>query len=289
VQQSEQYKASLRCVHQLSLILELCEGDTTRRRGPTGDEVGGATTPLRQAGRVRWTVQTVEVLLCGAWVDWHGRSGCRRSSSASPSFPPARDRSRLAPLDPQELVLKHQQPLTKSLVALVTPPSASVTSPVKPGRPARALIARILVTLLRRGDTKHLFDLAQSLLRCLNGSDTKGAPDREKEWRIAAAYVLGEVYAGFGQQVMSLYIEIVMATTRVFRTSSHPVILRHAALVCLRKVISVVARSMSDQTTRDTLKALRAGLGDKAGAIVRGCAEVRPLCSACLRARPSRN
>ncbi|GAA5857242.1 hypothetical protein JCM9279_001817 [Rhodotorula babjevae] len=174
---------------------------------------------------------------------------------------------------PQELVLKHQQPLAKSLVALVTPPAASATPPVKPGRPARALIARILVTLLRRGDTKNLFDLAQSLLRCLNGSETKGAPEREKEWRIAAAYVLGEVYAVFGQQVMSLYIEIVMATTRVFRTSSYPVILRHAALACLGKVISVVARSMSDQTTRDTLKALRAGLADKAGAIVRGCAD----------------
>ncbi|GAA5946756.1 hypothetical protein JCM3775_005235 [Rhodotorula graminis] len=174
---------------------------------------------------------------------------------------------------PQDVVLKHQQPLTKSLVALVTPPAPSATHPVKPGRPARALISRIFVTLLRRGDTKNLFDLAQSLLRCLNGSETKGAPEREKEWRIGAAYVLGEVYAAYGQQVMSLYVEIVMATTRIFRTSSYPVILRHAALVCLRKVISVVARSMSDQTTRDTLKALRAGLADKAGAIVRGCAD----------------
>lgn len=32
---------------------------------------------------------------------------------------------------------------------------------------------------------------------------------------------------------------------------------------------------MSDQTIKDTLKALRAGLSDKAGAIARECAEVR--------------
>ncbi|BGP50956.1 hypothetical protein JCM10450v2_006882 [Rhodotorula kratochvilovae] len=174
---------------------------------------------------------------------------------------------------PQDIVLKHQQDLTKSLVALVTPPAPSATAPVKPGRPARALIARILVALLRRGDHKGLFDLAQSLLRALNGSDTKGAPEREKEWRIAAAHALGEVYAVHGQHVMSLYIEIVLTTTRIFRTASHPVILRHAALACLRKVITVVARSLSEQTTRDTLKALRAGLADKAGAVVRGCAD----------------
>lgn len=192
------------------------------------------------------------------------------SRSSEPHFP------RLTfPSRPQEVVLKHQAALTKSLVGLVTPPSPSTTPTVKPGRPARALIARILVALLRRGDTKNLFDLAQSLLRALNGNELKGAPEREKEWRIAAAYILGEVYSVHGQQVMSLYIEIVMATTRVFRTSSYPVILRHAALVCLRKVLHVVARSMSDQTTRDTLKALRTGLADKAGAVVRGCADVR--------------
>ncbi|GAA6050947.1 hypothetical protein JCM3770_005337 [Rhodotorula araucariae] len=173
----------------------------------------------------------------------------------------------------QDVVQRHQQRLTQALVALVTPPSQPSAAGVKPGRPARALIARILVALLRRGDPKGLFDLAQSLLKALNASDAKGAPDRDKEYRIAAAHALGDVYAVHGQHIMSLYIEIVLSTTRIFRTASHPVILRHAALACLRKVIVVVARSMSDQTTRDTLKALRAGLADKAGAVVRGCAD----------------
>lgn len=49
--------------------------------------------------------------------------------------------------------------------------------------------------------------------------------------------------------------------------------MRHSALVCLRKVLHVVAKSMSDQTIKDTLKALKTGLSEKAGALVRGSAE----------------
>lgn len=82
------------------------------------------------------------------------------------------------------------------------PPSpTSTASTVKPGRPARALVARILILVFSRGDSKGLFDVAQSLLRGMNGSEAKGAPEREKEWRIASAYVLGELYAVFGSQV----------------------------------------------------------------------------------------
>ncbi|GAA5989051.1 hypothetical protein JCM10908_006285 [Rhodotorula pacifica] len=179
---------------------------------------------------------------------------------------------------PKEAIFREQPQLLKSLLGLVQPPpplgvSGTAPSAVKPGRPARALIARIIVTVLTRGDQKSLYDVAQSLLRGVNGSETKGAPEREKEWRIASTYVLGEVYAVFGSQVMSLYIDIVTTTTRIFRSTSFPVILRHSALVCLRKVLDVVAKSMSDQTTKETLKALKTGVGEKAGAIVRGSAD----------------
>ncbi|GAA5882646.1 hypothetical protein JCM3774_004088 [Rhodotorula dairenensis] len=179
----------------------------------------------------------------------------------------------------KEAIFREQPQLLKALLALVQPPvpttAAQAPAPpaVKPGRPARALIARIIVTILTRGDQKSLYDVAQTLLRGINGTDTKGAPEREKEWRIASTYVLGEVYAVFGSQVMSLYIDIVTTTTRIFRSTSYPVILRHSALVCLRKVLEVVAKSMSDQTIKDTLKALKTGLAEKAGAIVRGSAD----------------
>ncbi|BGP10695.1 hypothetical protein JCM10049v2_006587 [Rhodotorula toruloides] len=175
---------------------------------------------------------------------------------------------------PEATLFAEQANLTKALVALVTPPSPTSTAPtVKPGRPARALVARILILVFSRGDSKGLFDVAQSLLRGMNGSEAKGAPEREKEWRIASAYVLGELYAVFGSQIMSLYIELIQATTRIFRTTSSAVIVRFSALVCLRKVIVVAAKSMSDQTVKDVMKTLKAGLSEKAGAIVRGSAD----------------
>ncbi|GAA5974285.1 hypothetical protein JCM11641_006712 [Rhodosporidiobolus odoratus] len=177
---------------------------------------------------------------------------------------------------PPDVIPAHQPTLTATLLSLVTTPPAPSSSPstntVKPGRPARALIARILLALLQRGDSKHAFDIAQTLLRAMNVSETKGALEREKEWRIACADVLGKVYSVFGSQIMSLYLDILSTTTRIFRTTSFPVILRYSALVCLRKTLVVVAKSMSDQTVKDTVKVLRGGLGEKAGAIVRACA-----------------
>ena len=109
--------------------------------------------------------------------------------------------------DTQEAIFREQPQLLKALLGLIQPPppptvaAAAAASSVKPGRPARALIARIVILVLTRGDQKSLYDVAQSLLRGVNGSETKGAPEREKEWRIACTFVLGEVYAVFGSQV----------------------------------------------------------------------------------------
>lgn len=142
----------------------------------------------------------------------------------------------------QEAIFREQPQLLKALLTLVQPPLPTApTPPVKPGRPARALIARIITVVLARGDQKSLYDVAQSLLRGVNGTEGKGALEREKEWRIACTYILGEVYAAFGSQVreaptrrcfcssqvllhraqiMSLYNDIVTATIRIARTTS---------------------------------------------------------------------
>ncbi|GAA6010487.1 hypothetical protein JCM11491_006962 [Sporobolomyces phaffii] len=184
---------------------------------------------------------------------------------------------------PETVVHSEQSNLTAALLSLVTPPApASNAATVKPGRPARALIARIFLLLLKRGDSKGLFDLAQALLKGAIGNEYKGAQEKEKEWRIASTYCLGEIYAVHGSQVMSLYIEIMAVMTRISKTSSSPVILRYSSLVCLQKVIEVAAKSMSDQHIKETLKSLRGGLAEKAGAIVRGSAD----CLLALSAAP---
>ena len=122
---------------------------------------------------------------------------------------------------PQTAIHAHQAALTASLLSLLTPPPANTpTPPPRPGRPARALIARILLSTFRRGETKGLFDVGQALLKGLVGSEMKGAVERDKEWRVASGYVLGELWTEFGGQVMSLFIDVVNTTTRIYRNSA---------------------------------------------------------------------
>lgn len=120
----------------------------------------------------------------------------------------------------QEVVRGHQDELCKSLIARVTVPEAQSVATVKPGRPARALVARILAAVFDRGETKSLFDVVQSLLRGLANGEAKNM-EREKEYRSANALVLGQLWTVHGNKVMSLFIDLVSTTTKVFRTSSY--------------------------------------------------------------------
>lgn len=102
--------------------------------------------------------------------------------------------------------MENQATLTTSLLSLLTPPPVnSLALYVKPGRPARTIISRILILLLKKGESKGLFDLGQSLLKGLIGTDVKGAPEREKEWRVACGWCLGEVWTVFGNQVSLIF------------------------------------------------------------------------------------
>ncbi len=128
-----------------------------------------------------------------------------------------------------------------------------------------------------------MFDTVGSLLRAGSddpakttsggaaGSVYKGA--FEKEGRVAALYIAGEVFGALGDHVMSLFNELVTTTLAVAKSTYHPVILRYHALLCLKKVLSKGANSINDQSGRETLRSLRSGLADKAGAVVRGYAD----------------
>lgn len=138
------------------------------------------------------------------------------------------------PCDTQEAIFREQPQLLKALLGLIQPPpppttaaAAVAASSVKPGRPARALIARIIILVLTRGDQKSLYDVAQSLLRGVNGSETKGAPEREKEWRIACTFVLGEVYAVFGSQVSPASPSYLSTPLNPFACTGHELVHRH--------------------------------------------------------------
>ncbi|KAJ9479387.1 AP-1 accessory protein LAA1 [Pseudozyma hubeiensis] len=141
----------------------------------------------------------------------------------------------------------------------------------RPGRPTRRLLARCILVLFRRIDSRSLFDILQNLIR-VAGEDAKGKT-ADREVRVAALYILGEVFGSLGQQIMSLFNDIINLSQKVFKQSSHPVILRYHALLALTKTLNVAGKSLGDQVGKDLIKALRQGLSDRAGAVVRGCAD----------------
>ncbi|CAO1623968.1 unnamed protein product [Parajaminaea phylloscopi] len=176
-----------------------------------------------------------------------------------------------------------QSELQKCLLQLIHPSIAGSSEPVaatssaspaqlpKLGRPARHLLARCLVLLLHRGDARSTYDVGQSLLSL--AADESKSRSIERESRTAALYVVGEIFASLGQNVMSLFVDIISTTQKVARTSSQPVIVRAHALMCLQKALSVGGRSLNDAMGKELLKNLRQSLADKAGAVVRGSAE----------------
>ncbi|EPQ55802.1 ARM repeat-containing protein [Gloeophyllum trabeum ATCC 11539] len=91
--------------------------------------------------------------------------------------------------------------------------------------------------------------------------------------KIAALYCVGELMLKFGSQVMSFMAEIGTVTVKIYR-SSNSISLRYHALRALRKSLVSARRAVTDNATRDILKQMRHGLGDKALPIQRAAAEV---------------
>lgn len=194
----------------------------------------------------------------------------------------------LARIQDDAVVAKAQPALVKTLLRIVSPLASSIdtvsptssTPPApaqqwpRPGRPARHLLARCLLLLLRRGDSRSLYDIGQTLLKIAGDDGKVSKLTFDRESKTAALYVLGDIFGSLGQQVMSLFVDIVTTTQRIFKPTSAPVIVRYHALVCLNKAILCGGKSLSDVAAKEVVKSLRSGLADKAGAVVRGCADV---------------
>jgi hypothetical protein len=83
---------------------------------------------------------------------------------------------------------------------LVPGPVSPATALPKPGRPIRHLVARIIVKLHRRVESRQLFDLVQALLKGVDGGN-KNMPALENVQRVASWYTIGEIIKQFGANV----------------------------------------------------------------------------------------
>lgn len=139
------------------------------------------------------------------------------------------------------------------------------------GRPARHIIARCLVRLFEHGDSRSLYDVLQSLMRAASADEAK------VEIRAASLYVAGQVFGSSGHLVMSVFVDLAALCQRTFKQGSNVPLVRYHALLCLSKVIQKSGKALQDAAAKDLVKALKQGLGDRAGAVARGSAEVRDL------------
>ena len=112
----------------------------------------------------------------------------------------------------QDIIRKAIQPLHTFFLSLLLPSSnpSSASSPTatttpsglpKPGRPLRHLVARILVTLHRRVESRSLFDFIQAILKALQDGAPKNMSQVEGVQRVAGWEVVGEVMRDLGTNV----------------------------------------------------------------------------------------
>ncbi|KAK0203615.1 clathrin-coated vesicle protein [Desarmillaria ectypa] len=172
---------------------------------------------------------------------------------------------KIAEASPSTLKAK-QADIEATLVKIITAPNPF---PV-PGRAIRNVVARCLVSLYTRSETRTLFDTIQAFLKIVGDSKTA---DRDPH-RIAALYCVGEVMFAFGSQFMSFMAEIATVTLRLSKSSSNSPLLRYHAILALRKSLSSAKRAVADNTVKDIIKQMRSALTDKCHPVQRASAEV---------------
>ncbi|KAJ7675207.1 armadillo-type protein [Mycena rosella] len=138
-----------------------------------------------------------------------------------------------------------------------------------PGRALRNCVARCLVALYTRGETRTLFDTLQAFIKVIIDFKT---PDRDSH-KIAAFSVIGDVMKVFGSQFMSFMAEITMVAVKTVKTSNTP-LLRYHALVALQKSLTTASRAVTEASFKDVAKQMRAALTDKCLPVQRGASEV---------------
>ncbi|KAF8074912.1 clathrin-coated vesicle protein, partial [Lyophyllum atratum] len=171
---------------------------------------------------------------------------------------------KLAEISPKDLK-GIQANIESTLVKIVTAPEPYPA----PGRALRNLVARCLVAMYTRGETRTLFDTLQAFMKIVG--EMKAAV--REATKIAAFTCVGDIMATFGSQFMSFMAEICTTVLKTIR-SSQSSLLRYHALMALRKSLTTAKRAVTDAASKDILKQMRNGLTDKSLPVQRAAASV---------------
>ncbi|KAG7093998.1 hypothetical protein E1B28_007627 [Marasmius oreades] len=166
---------------------------------------------------------------------------------------------------PVDQLKSKQSELEAILVKIILSPEPYPS----PGRALRNVVARCLIVLYRRAETRTLFDTLQALLKVTSDFKT---PDMDAR-KIAAFSCIGDLMQLFGVQYMSFMAEIATVALKTFKSSYTP-LLRYHALLALKKALIASKRAVQDSTFKDILKQAKSALTDKCLPLQRVASEV---------------
>ncbi|KIM27128.1 hypothetical protein M408DRAFT_16736 [Serendipita vermifera MAFF 305830] len=165
----------------------------------------------------------------------------------------------------QDEIKPHISTLEPTLISIAL---SSSPFPSPPGRPIRSLVAKCLILLYGRGESRGLFDAVNKLLGAAGDLKEKDGV------RVSAFYCAGQLMGHYGSQAMSFMMEFATSSIKVYKTSSASPLLRYHALHGLSQAMLAAGKALTDQAAKDIHKNMRAALVDKALPVQRAACEV---------------
>ncbi|KAJ1981054.1 hypothetical protein H4R34_002227 [Dimargaris verticillata] len=166
----------------------------------------------------------------------------------------------------QETLKAVQPRLEIDIIRLLSYPT------LKPSKPLREIAGRCFVHLYLHGDTRTLLDTLQRLRSLILAKRGSG---EQRETKMAAFYVVGQLFAVLGDRILSQLTEFLMLGLKFAKSTNEPLSLRLLAIDAIGHMLHGAGRIASDQTTKELVKQLKANVAEKPTSL--GLAAIRAL------------
>ncbi|KAJ3190081.1 hypothetical protein HDU85_000372 [Gaertneriomyces sp. JEL0708] len=129
----------------------------------------------------------------------------------------------------------------------------------KPSRTIRRLVARCLILIYSKGDTRTLFDTLSALQGMVANKKVE-----DMSLRIAAVHAIGALTEAHGSKVLSLCAETAIILVKLIKNAKEVDIpLRYEITVALTRCLRGTGKSVNEQQLKDIVKIAKAGGADK--------------------------
>ncbi|KAJ1959327.1 hypothetical protein IWQ62_004654, partial [Dispira parvispora] len=159
-----------------------------------------------------------------------------------------------------DALLKRAQPrLEVDFLRLLTLPT------LRPSKLLREIVGRCFVHVYLHGDTRTLLDTLQRLRTLVLAKRGSG---EQRETKMAAFHILGQLFAALGDRILSQFTDFVMLGVRYLKATGEPLALRVVAIEAMDHMIQGAGRIASDATVKELVKYFKSAMADKSTALV---------------------